>query len=316
MNEFELIERFFRRTAQARPDVALGIGDDAALVTPDAGMQIAISTDTLVNGVHFPADFPAYDVGYRALAVNLSDLAAMAAEPRWALLALTLPAADESWLQGFATGFLELAREYQVALIGGDMTQGPMSVTVTILGQVPAGRAIKRSGAQPGDRIFVTGTLGDAYLGLKAHEANQVSAEAIWLRGRFARPRPRVQAGLALRGLANSMIDVSDGLLADLQHILDESGVGARLDAARLPLSDAARAYADRDAALAAAATGGDDYELLFTAGADRDADIRARAADVGCPVAAVGDITEARDLVVLDGGLPLPYPRLGYRHF
>ncbi|ROR34969.1 thiamine-phosphate kinase [Inmirania thermothiophila] len=265
--EFDLIERFFRR-GPARADVALGVGDDAALLRPPPGCELVAATDTLVEGVHFPAGTDPAAVGHKALAVNLSDLAAMGAEPRWALLALTLPAADEDWLAAFAAGLEALAREAGVALVGGDTTRGPLAATVTVLGSVPAGQALRRCGARPGDDVWVSGTLGDAALGLAAATGRLElpAAVAAALRARLDRPRPRLALGRRLRGLARACIDVSDGLVADLGHVCRASGVGARIERAALPLSPAAQAALAAGGDPAAPLVGGDDYELLFTA--------------------------------------------------
>ncbi|HET7675523.1 MAG TPA: thiamine-phosphate kinase, partial [Gammaproteobacteria bacterium] len=226
MDEFALIRRFFRRDV-TRSDVVLGVGDDAALLQTPAGTELAISTDTMVEGVHFPAGAPAHAIGWRALATNLSDLAAMGATPAWATLALTLPQADEAWLQEFARGFFELADQFGVALVGGDVTQGALTVTVTIHGHVPAGAALRRSGAKPGDRVFVTGKLGGAAAGLAAYPNDG--------RGRYLYPQPRVAEGVALRGFASAAIDISDGLVADLGHIAEASGVGAQMALEKVP---------------------------------------------------------------------------------
>jgi thiamine-monophosphate kinase len=314
MDEFALIERWFGRTAVVRDDVALGIGDDAAIVTLVPGERLVAAVDTLVADRHFPAWFSPEAIGYRALAVNLSDLAAMGAEPRWALLALTLPRADAAWLDGFSVGLAGLAARHRVALIGGDTTQGPLTVTITLLGVCEA--ALTRAGARVGDIVFVTGTLGDAALALALEDSEQ-SPPAQRLRAHFARPEPRVAAGLALRDLAHAAIDVSDGLLGDLGHILRASKVGARIDARALPLSAAARALFAPERAIHAAATGGDDYELLFTAPEDRAATIVDRLHALACPVTRIGTIVagDAAELIGLDGQ-PLRIERTGFRHF
>lgn len=281
-SEFDLIARHFVRPGAGRSDVVLGIGDDAALLRPPPGMELVAAIDTLVAGVHFPLDTDAESIGHKALAVNLSDLAAMGAQPAWAMLALTLPRADERWLADFARGFFALARAHDVALIGGDTTRGPLTISVQVLGFVPPGAAFRRDGARPGDRIYVTGTLGDAGLGLLlAGEGRGRDAGTVYLRRRLDRPAPRVKEALGLRGLVHTAIDVSDGLYADLGHILRASGVGATLDLERLPLSPEFRASlavleaADHPAlrgltpgkAWADLALGsGDDYELCFTA--------------------------------------------------
>jgi thiamine-monophosphate kinase len=245
LTEFNLIERYFTRPAAAPdPDVILGIGDDAALVRVPTGMELAVATDTLVEGVHFPPQTAPETIGHKALAVNLSDMAAMGAEPRWATLALTLPQADEDWLTAFSSGFLALAAAEGVQLIGGDTTRGPLSITVQILGLLPSGSALRRSGACAGDLVYVTGTLGDAGLALRMlQHAHGSAAVAAPLAQRLNQPQPRTQEGLALRGIASAAIDISDGLCADLGHILAASGVGAHINLAALPLSADVAAY-------------------------------------------------------------------------
>ena len=238
--EFDLIELIRTRCSVARADVRLGIGDDAALLLPPAGHELAVSTDTLVAGVHFPLGTSARDLGWKALAVNLSDLAAMGATPAWALLSLTLPDSAREFVDGFAQGFAELAAQHGVALVGGDTTRGPLAVGVTVHGFVPPGRALRRDGARAGDLVFVTGTLGDAAAGLRCLDRADERAAALFnapsdtreaLVGRLNRPTPRIAAGAALRELASACIDVSDGLLADLGHVAARSGVGKALEA-------------------------------------------------------------------------------------
>jgi len=266
MGEFELIEKYFK-VPHARKDVVMGPGDDCALLTLPADTMLAVSTDTLVSGVHFFPDMDPVDLGYKALAVNLSDLAAMGAEPRWVSLALTLPAVNEAWVAGFAEGFLELAEYYNVALVGGDMTRGPLSITVSVKGSVPAGRALMRSGARVGDGIYVTGTLGDAalalshLLGKRTLNENQLAA----VLPRLDHPHPRILAGQGLRGLASSALDLSDGLASDLGHILKASGVRAQIDLDLLPLSPVLQDAVPARDAWQLALAGGDDYELCFT---------------------------------------------------
>ena len=274
--EFRLIDRIRERTAQGRDDVRLGIGDDAALLAVPPGMELAVAVDTMVEGVHFLPGQAPFDLGWKALAVNLSDLAAMGAVPAWALLALTLPttigaAERAAFVEGFAEGFAALAREHRVALVGGDTTGGPLTMSVTVHGFVPPGQALTRAGAQVGDAVLVTGTLGDAVAALHLLRAGEVRADDAPLLTRMHRPVPRVAAGLVLRGRAHACQDVSDGLVADLGHICAASGVAAEIEVEALPRSAALTArfggYAARDFALAC----GDDYELVFTA-AEADA--------------------------------------------
>ncbi|MCW8807100.1 MAG: thiamine-phosphate kinase, partial [Rhodanobacter sp.] len=262
--EFDLIELIRQRTAQSRDDVRLGIGDDAAVLAVPAGQELVVAIDTLVDGVHFPRGTAAADIGWKALAVNLSDLAAMGASPAWALLALTLPAADPAFVEGFADGFAQLAQPHRLALVGGDTTRGPLCVSVVVHGFVPPGSALTRSGAQVGDVLLVTGTLGDAGAGLQAiqhppREPGDHASLRDFLRARLNRPTPRLAAGAALRGQASACIDISDGLLADLGHICTASGVAAEIEAALLPRSSALLALHDEATALRLALSGGDD---------------------------------------------------------
>jgi thiamine-monophosphate kinase len=261
ISEFDIIERFFRRPGPSRDGVVLGIGDDAALLRVPADRELAVAVDTLVAGRHFPPATAPFDIGYKALAVNLSDLAAMGAEPAWATLSLTVPEADPSWLRSFADGFFSLADRYAVQLVGGDTTRGPLSVTVQVHGLVQCGGALRRDGARAGHRLYVTGTLGDAACALKQLQGGG-AADPLLLQ-RLNRPEPRVAFGAALKGIASAAIDVSDGLLADLEHILMASDCGAMLWVDRLPRSRQLDAY-PADELLVSQLTGGDDYELCF----------------------------------------------------
>ncbi|HXH02999.1 MAG TPA: thiamine-phosphate kinase [Candidatus Competibacteraceae bacterium] len=317
MGEFELIRRYFQR-ALTRPDVILGVGDDCALLRVPTGQELAVSLDLLVGGRHFLADADPEGVGYKALAVNLSDLAAMGAEPAWATLGLTLPAADEQWLRGFCHGFYTLAEQHDVALVGGDTTRGPLAIAVQVHGFVPPGQALRRAGARPGDRILVTGTPGDAGLALRQTLGQTVVAAEHhdYLRRRLDRPTPRIAQGLALRGLASAAIDVSDGLAQDLGHILAASGVGATLWLARLPLSAALRAV-PAELAWDCALSGGDDYELCLTVSPERLERVLQEAAGWDCPLTEIGVIELEPGLRCLrpDGTLYRP-ERVGYDHF
>jgi thiamine-monophosphate kinase len=322
--EFDLIEIIRSRTAQPRGDVVLGIGDDAALLKPPAGQQLVACTDTLVEGVHFPHGTAAGDLGWKSLAVNLSDLAAMGATPTWAMLALTLPRADRGFAEAFADGFAQLARAHAVSLVGGDTTQGPLSITVSVFGFVPENRALLRSGARVGDAVFVTGTLGDAAAalrliqdsGLGARDTGNEQARSELLR-RLNRPEPRIAAGLALRDVASACIDVSDGLLADLGHICEASGVGAIVEADALPLSSAMLALFDADQRRAFALAGGDDYELCFTASVGRADRIAADFARLGFGAARIGRIVAEPGVRVREAnGNAVEPPRRGWQHF
>jgi len=262
MDEFGVIERFFRHAPQA-DSVLLGPGDDAAVIKPTSGMGLAMSMDTLLEGRHSPVGFPAEYVGWRSLAVNLSDLAAMGARPRWALLSLSLPYVDEDWLEGFCRGFFALAEQMGVSLIGGDTVKGPLSITVQVTGEVPATRALRRSGARPGDKLCITGPVGLAAAGLANWQAGITSGALVQA---FAQPMPQCQTSLRLQGLATSAIDISDGLLADLQHVLTASGaIGADVHVEALPLTPAFLSWGDAAQRQQAQLYGGDDYQLLFT---------------------------------------------------
>lgn len=313
--EFALIDLIRKRCHATRADVRLGIGDDAALLAVPAGKLLAVSTDTLVAGVHFPHAATARDIGWKALAVNLSDLAAMGAEPAWATLALTLPGADARWVEEFADGFAELARRHRVALVGGDTTQGPLSITVTIHGFVPDGAALTRSGAHVGDGVYVTGTLGDAAAGLRQMLAKTAGDPD--LLERLHRPTPRVEQGLILRGRASACIDVSDGLTADLGHICDASGVAARIDADALPASSALAAAFDAPTRREFQLAGGDDYELCFTAPDAVAPDLLRKLADSGCAATRIGRIAAGEGVLVRDAtGNPVSLAQHGWEHF
>lgn len=306
--EFDLIERI-RARAGTRSDVLLGIGDDAALLAPRAGELLVLSCDTLNVDVHFARTARAVDIGHKALAVNLSDLAAMGAEPAWCTLALSLPEAVEAWLDAFLDGFLSLAERHGVALVGGDTTRGPLAVTVTVHGFVPATMVLRRAGARIGDDVWVTGSLGDAAAGLAADASPA-------LRERLARPWPRVAAGLALRGLAHAAIDVSDGLAADLGHILQASGVGARIELERLPTS-AELAGLDAAQRWALQTGGGDDYELCFCAAREHRTQILAALAATATTACVIGQIEAEPGLRLLDAqGNPWQPPCNGWQHF
>jgi thiamine-monophosphate kinase len=320
LSEFELIERYFARLGAPRDDVVLGVGDDAALLDVPVGLALAVSADTCIAGVHFPRDLDPCAAGHRALAVNLSDLAAMGARPAWFTLCLTLPEARPEWLEPFAAGLAGLAMRHGVALIGGDVTRGPETViTIQVLGHVQPGRALRRHGARVGDLIQVTGTLGDAALALDAWRRGPRpcggDAAALW--ERLAYPAPRVEAGQRLLGLATSAIDISDGLAQDLGHILRGSGVGATVHLDRLPLSAAALRCASEAAARAAALTGGDDYELVYTVPPHCASGAEAALAELGLQVSSIGIIEAMRGLRVLDGyGAAVPLTDCGFRHF
>ncbi|MCA0177732.1 MAG: thiamine-phosphate kinase [Proteobacteria bacterium] len=294
LGEFDLIARYFHRPT---PRAVLGVGDDCALLAPTPGMALAVSTDLLVEGRHFVATHPPARLGHKALAVNLSDLAACGATPRAYLLALALPCADAAFLAPFAQGLHALADVHGIELVGGDTTAGPLTIGITVLGEVPAGQALRRSGARAGDGIWVSGTPGLARLGLEAlRGASLPPHDSAAARLALEAPVPRVALGLALRGLASAAIDLSDGLLGDLGHVLSASGVGAEVDADAIPLHPALAAQPLALRRLCQL-SGGDDYELLFTAAPDRAAAVQALGA-----VARIGRITATPGLVVRDG--------------
>ncbi|RZJ26714.1 MAG: thiamine-phosphate kinase [Haliea sp.] len=307
MGEFDLIARYFTRPT---PRAVLGIGDDCALLQPAEGMQLAVSSDMLVEGRHFFADVDPGALGHKALAVNLSDLAACGAQPLAFTLALALPRADEAWLAAFSRGLFALADEHGCELVGGDTTQGPLNICVTVFGEVPRGQALLRSGARVGDDIYVSGTLGDARLALEALRGN-ITLPPGWLaaaRHRLEQPTPRVALGMALRGIASAAIDVSDGLLGDLGHILQASRVGAHIKVAQvLPLlaggDDAGHAEAQlhADARLGCVLAGGDDYELAFTAPVSARAAVEAAALEARLPVTCIGRIESTPGLRLID---------------
>jgi len=321
VNEFELIARFFSRPPRAA-SVHLSVGDDAALLLPSPGCELAVSVDMLVGGRHFFADVDPEKLGHKTLAVNLSDMAAMGATPRWALLAGALPDIDPAWLEAFARGFYALADAHGVELVGGDTTRGPLNLCVTILGEVPAGEALTRAGARSGDDVYVSGALGDAALAVAAMTGRtRLDGDAFdAARAILETPVPRIALGIALRGVATAALDVSDGLVGDLAHILERSQVGATVELPAIPRSPAlARLVGgvERTLALECLLAGGDDYELCFTApraAADRVAVI---AASTKVPLARIGAITEGPGLVVRDErGVPLPAVPQAYDHF
>jgi len=315
LGEFELIERFFTRPVRR---AVLGVGDDCALLAPAPGMQLCVSSDMLVDGRHFLSTVAPQRLGHKALAVNLSDLAACGAEPLAFTLALALPRADERFLQGFAEGLWALAECHGIELVGGDTTAGPLNICITAIGQVPAGQALLRSGARAGDELWVSGTLGDARAALEVFRGTlAVPGDAFAaLRQAMELPEPRLALGQRLRGLASSAIDVSDGLLGDLGHVLRRSAVGARLDVDALPRS-AQLAALPPAVQLECLLHGGDDYELLFTAAPARHAAVQAAARDAGVPVSCIGRIEPGNTLVVTDGrGQALVVERSGFDHF
>lgn len=326
IEEFSLIERYFKNSQACRNTVGLdvGIGDDAAILYPPATQRLCVAVDTLVSGVHFPENTDAYDIGYKALAVNLSDLAAMGATPYAFTLALTLPDTKEHWLQGFSEGLFALAKEYQTPLIGGDTTRGPLAISVQALGLLPHQQALLRSGAKVGDDIYVSGNIGDAGLGLQIQQGKLITTieggHQQYLLSRLNRPSPRLALGQALLGLASAAIDVSDGLLVDLKHILDASQVGARIKLETIPLSPAYQACADSQNLpslyrYTQALEAGDDYELCFSAAKGKREQVEALKACF--PITRIGEITEQKTIQCLDAnGVEFDYDPRGFEHF
>lgn len=306
MAEFVLIDRIAERST-SRSDVLVGIGDDGAVLSVPAGHQLVVSTDTLIDGVHFPRGSRAEDIGWKSLAVNLSDLAAMGASPAWASLALTLPNADADFVDGFMEGFGALAAQHHVALIGGDTTRGSLSITITIHGFVPEGKALLRSGASVGDVVFVTGSLGDAAAGLRVlrslasqsdESADQQRAQLI---ARLNRPTAQIAAGQILRGIASACIDVSDGLLADLGHVATRSAVGIEIEIDRLPASSALYDQFRSDQRVALQLGGGDDYELAFTVPPAQVDAVTRDLSKLGCGVTRIGRVIEGSGVRAID---------------
>ncbi len=319
LSEFDLITRFFNHQRVRHSGVELGIGDDAAVVSVPSGQSLVMSMDTLVAGVHFPVDTPAEDIAYKALAVNLSDMAAMGAEPNWLLLALTFPEVDEAWLTAFSRRLSQLADEYNLTLIGGDTTRGPLTISVQINGLVPQGQALTRSGAQAGDLIYVTGQLGDAGLGLKLVldelKVEWPSARRDYFIQRLQRPLPRVNVGLLLRGLATAAIDISDGLLADLRHILETSKVAASINIENIPVADEVRALTGEWWQLPL--TAGDDYELCFTVPEEKIALLEQQLNSVNVPCHCIGRIEPGAGMKVLHNGMNVDTNNMkGFLHF
>jgi len=318
MDEFELIERFFAARARARDDVRVGIGDDAAVTRIDANAELVIATDSLVEGTHFPAGAPAHALGHRCLAVNLSDLAAMGAQPLWCTLALSLPDGSAQWVDEFSAGFMALADTYDTALVGGDTVRGPLAMTVTVHGRVAPGAAIRRDGAAPGQAIYVTGCTGQAAAGLAlmSRDEERPAPETSQLVERFWYPAPRVGEGRALSGIATAMIDISDGLHVDASRLLRASGVGAQLDLGSIRVAAAAVEQFGRDRALEFALLGGDDYELCFTVPTEREVELRRVGATWDCGITCIGRTESDLQVTWTEGGRVHAIDDTSFRHF
>lgn len=318
MNEFSLIKRYFSRSPR-HSAALLGVGDDAALWRPVPGSDMAVAADMLVAGRHFFADDDAFDIGYKALAVNVSDMAAMGAVPRAVTLCLALPEAEPGWLERFSAGFWELADHFGIDLIGGDTTRGPLTIALQIWGELPAGRGLFRHAARDGDDIWVSGCLGSAALGLQLRLGQLRFEEGLAQRclQRLHRPEPRALLGHSLLELAHAAIDISDGLLADLGHIVQASGVGASLDYCRVPLDPELESMRHDQRVREAALAGGDDYELCFTAAPDRRQAIEALGRHMNLPLARIGSINKTMNIQVQgEHGEPIHIGRAGYDHF
>jgi thiamine-monophosphate kinase len=318
MKEFELIKHFFTKQKVKRKDVVHGIGDDCAVLAPILNQNIVVTTDTLVAGIHFPFDTSPRAIGHKAVAVNLSDIAAMGAKPSWLSLAITLPDIDEAWLLEFCEGVFELCDFYNVELIGGDTTQGPLSITITAQGLTPEGSYLSRSGAKSGDWLYVTGELGDAALALQ-QITGKVDLEPQFIdviRNKLDYPKPRVLAGQTLRQYASSAIDLSDGLISDLGHICQASNVGANVVLDALPLSTIMRDSLLADDAITLALSGGDDYELLFTVSEDNKVGMETAMLHVGTPVTCIGQLNASHTISTTLNNKPIPINTAGFEHF
>ena len=314
LNEFDIINRFFSDLTDSRSDTITAIGDDCALLKPPAGKLLAVSTDTLVGGEHFFENIPAETIGHKSLAVNLSDLAAMGATPAWVSLALTLPEVNESWLAAFAQGFGNLARQHDLELIGGDLTKGRLSITITIHGFVDPETVMYRSGAGINDLVCVTGKLGAAALALKQIKASEHVADELLTA--LQMPEPRVGPSQAIAQIATACIDISDGLIADLGHICDASGCAAKLDLAKLPVNELVKAEIDRTSSWELVLSGGDDYELCFTINPADLHELEKISERFQLELTVIGKITDGKGVVCLQKGQPVDIAATGYMHF
>jgi len=316
-SEFDIIEQYFFRNNTDNPSVHLGIGDDAAITSIPAGMEQVIAIDTLVEDIHFKKETSAYAIAWKALAVNLSDMAAMGATPCWFTLALTLPEVSESWLVDFSNGLFALADQYKISLIGGDTTKGPLTVSIQVAGHIPHGKALLRSGAKPGDHIYVTGNIGDGRAGLAVQQSGVVDSDDAYLLQRLQQPVARIAFGQSLVGMANACIDISDGLLADLLHILVASGTGASIELDKMPISDACKNKCESlQLSPLALAQGGDDYELCFTIPEQKLSMLDCNCDELGIKVTQIGIIESETGLRCYEKNKLLDITHTGYQHF
>jgi thiamine-monophosphate kinase len=317
-SEFDIIRQYFVRE-HARDDVVLGIGDDAAILSIPKGQQLVQSVDTLVSGIHFPIETSPHDIAYKALAVNLSDMAAMGAEPAWFTLALTLPEDDEDWLKAFSESLFTLAKKYNVQLVGGDTTNGPLCISITINGFVPDGKALTRNKAKVSDKVYVSGTLGDAALALAAWQGDCLLREEskTYLNQRLNRPQPQIELGLLLRNYASACIDISDGLISDLKHITEKSNVAARIAFEKIPLSiDFKLNITDTALLLPLVLAGGDDYELCFTIPKAKQSEFDKMIKEKNIQVTCIGEIEAGQGVRCLLNGKEIDIQGSGYEHF
>lgn len=316
LSEFELIDHFFRGTGSKNPSTVLGIGDDCALIKAPERSELAITTDSLVEGIHFLPDVDPELLGHKALAINLSDLAAMGAKPCWVTLALTMPNVDQKWLRQFSIGFDKLAKYHSVELIGGDTTRGPLNITIQAIGIVPSGtHAMHRCSARVGDSIYVTGCIGDSGLGLKILKGEFKCSDSALIE-RLHRPSPRIEAGLQLRGVANACIDISDGLAADLGHILESSQVGATVFWENMPFSGVLKQYLETTYDWTMPLTSGDDYELCFTVPVERENLLHQGMENIECAYTRIGVIEKKKGLRVIKDSKPIEFQPTGFVHF
>ena len=313
--EFDLIQRFFCEPASRQAVPVLGIGDDCALLDCPVGMELAVTVDTLVAGIHFFPDVDPERLGHKVLAVNLSDLAAMGAQPAWCTLALTLPEVDQAWLTAFSRGFFALANRAGMALVGGDTTHGPLSITLQAMGLVPSGQALRRSGARPGDLIYVSGLIGSAGLGLRMRQGQTKDHDLVAINA-LECPEPRVGLGLRLRGLASACIDISDGLAADLGHLLSAGQVGGTVDVDRIPRADCVSRVGCDMEQVELLLTSGDDYELCFTVAPDRQGRVEALLKELNLPGQCIGSIEATPGLRIRENGQFVNLSVPGYDHF